>query len=373
MTDYRLTLGDVEEALSIIREAAQWLIDTGKPMWMLDEITRESIQNPADEFIVLWDGTESVAAMTLSFEDRFFWPDVQEGSSGFIHKLSVRRKFAGIGAPRMLIDFAMRLCRDKGIFELRLDCDPHRKGLCDFYEGCGFKLLEVKTVNTKRLGTIDVAMYLKEMYKAKDVSIEDFISSLASKESVPGGGGASALVGALGAALGSMVSNLTLGKKKYAAVQDKIVELTKKTERLRGEFLAFVDEDAKAFYPLSQMYSLPQNTAEQAAVRNEKMEQALLDSSMIPLCIMEKSCECISLLAELSDIGSKLAVSDVGVGVQLCRSALLGAAMNVYINTKLMKNRNRANKLNEQANALIESGTKNADAVYRNVLEQLIS
>ena len=142
-----------------MREAAQWLVDIGKPMWNLEDLSPVKINNPSDEFIVMWIDEESVAAMTLSFEDRFFWPHVALNTSGFIHKLSIRRKFAGKGYAEMLIGHAKKLCLAKSIYYLRLDCDPHRKGLTNFYENCGFSLVELKTISTKKLGTIDLAMY----------------------------------------------------------------------------------------------------------------------------------------------------------------------------------------------------------------------
>ena len=160
---FTFTHGDVDVSFSIMREAAHWLINTGRGMWSPDEFTRQTLINPADEFIVLWNGDESVATMILSFVDKLFWPDIPLGKSGFVHKLSVRRKYAGTGAAAALIDYVSGFCQEKGVFELRLDCDPHRKGLCSFYENAGFELLEVKKMQTKRLGAIDLAMYMKTL------------------------------------------------------------------------------------------------------------------------------------------------------------------------------------------------------------------
>ena len=157
----RYTTGEKLEALAIMREAAQWLIDTDKPMWNLDELLPENFCND-DEFVVMYIGNESAAALILSFEDRYFWPDVPRNRSGFIHKLAIRRKFAGCGIAKQLIFHVIEMCKSKGITELRLDCDPHRRSLCMLYESCGFKLKEIKSLNTSRLGIIDVAFY--EMY-----------------------------------------------------------------------------------------------------------------------------------------------------------------------------------------------------------------
>ena len=205
----------------------------------------------------------------------------------------------------------------------------------------------------------------------KQMTICDFLESLASKEPVPGGGGAAALAGALGAALGSMVSNLMLGRKNCAEIQGQVIILLEKTAVLSEALLALAEEDAKAFYPLSQAYSLPKDTDEQKKRREAVMEKALIGASAVPLKIMEKACECIDVLEQLAGIGPKLAIGDVGTGVQLCRASLLGASMNVFSNTKLMRNRREADSFNQRANNLIEAGIKKADSVHNNILEQI--
>ena len=128
-------------------------------MWNTDEFTPERFHNPPDDFIVMWDGAESVAALILNFEDTFFWPDIPADTSGFIHKLSVRRKYAGHGMAEKMVEHAVQVCKSRGIPALRLDCDPHRPGLCAFYKRCGFKLKEIKSLHTQQLGTIDLAYY----------------------------------------------------------------------------------------------------------------------------------------------------------------------------------------------------------------------
>lgn len=205
----------------------------------------------------------------------------------------------------------------------------------------------------------------------KSMSIDGFLEVLSSKEPVPGGGGASALAGALGNALGQMVANLTIGKKKYAPVENEILGLSVRMGELQKDFLALADKDAQVFAPLARCYSLPCSTEEEKAYKDKVMEERLLDASLVPLEIMEKACQMLDILDALADKGSRLAVSDVGVGVQFIRTAVLGAVMNVYINTKSMKNREKAGELNERAERLIETGARRADAVYDKVLAQL--
>ena len=205
----------------------------------------------------------------------------------------------------------------------------------------------------------------------ESMTIQEFLDVLSSKEPVPGGGGASALAGALGNALGQMVANLTIGKKKYALVEDEIKELAERMKGIQGQFTALADQDAKVFAPLAKCYSLPSGTEEEKAYKAEVMEARLLEASLVPMEIMEKAWEMLEIMDILADKGSRMAVSDVGVGVQFIRTALLGAVMNVYINTKSMKNREKAEEMNEKAERLIKEGTEAADRIYQKVLEQL--
>ena len=204
----------------------------------------------------------------------------------------------------------------------------------------------------------------------ESMTIQEFLDVLSSKEPVPGGGGASALAGALGNALGQMVANLTIGKKKYALVEDEIKELAERMKGIQGQFTALADQDAKVFAPLAKCYSLPSGTEEEKAYKAEVMEARLLDASLVPMEIMEKASEMLEIMDILADKGSRMAVSDVGVGVQFIRTALLGAVMNVYINTKSMKNREKAEEMNEKAERLIKEGTEAAYRIYQKVREQ---
>ncbi len=202
-------------------------------------------------------------------------------------------------------------------------------------------------------------------------TMQEFMDTLASSAPVPGGGGASAYAAAIGMCLGSMVANLTTGKKKYAQYQEEIEQVLVQAEVLTGELAEGMDKDAQAFEPLSKAYGLPKNTEEELQKRNEILEAALVTASEAPLALMEKILEALDILERLAVIGSKLAVSDVGVGVQMCKAALNGASLNVYINTKLMKDRERAGQMNEKADRIIQSGNEKADRIYQDVLQQI--
>lgn len=200
-----------------------------------------------------------------------------------------------------------------------------------------------------------------------DRDCKDFLHILSSSAPVPGGGGASAFAGALGVALGSMVGNLTLGKKKYDLVQNDIRILLDKAEKLRNEFVALVEKDAKAFEPLSKAYGLPKNTDEEKKIKEDVMEKALKQACSVPFEIMERALEAMELQQEFAAKGTKIALSDVGVGILLCKSALLGASLNVFTNTKLIKDRIFADDINARSQAMIFAGTEKADRIYREV------
>ena len=205
------------------------------------------------------------------------------------------------------------------------------------------------------------------MYGFTKKTAEEFVEVLASKEPVPGGGGASALVGAVGCALGNMVGSLTVGKKKYADVEADIIALKEKADKLQTELLALVDEDAKAFEPLAKAYGMPKETEEEKAEKAKVMEAALKTACGVPLEIMKKCCEAIELIEEFAAKGSRLALSDAGVGAAFCKAALYGASLNVFINTKAMADRECAEKLNKEANDMMAVYGKRADEVFDKV------
>ena len=199
----------------------------------------------------------------------------------------------------------------------------------------------------------------------------EFLEVLSSAEPVPGGGGASAAVGAFASALGMMVANLTVGKKKYADVEEEMIEIRSRLATLREELVVLTDEDAEAFEPLSRAYGLPKETQEQKEEKERVMEKALYEASIVPLQIMQTVSKVIELLKVLVEKGSKIAVSDVGVAVLFARAALEGASLNIYINTRLMKDREQAEKLNKEADDLITEARKQQEEIYSGVLAKI--
>ena len=206
-----------------------------------------------------------------------------------------------------------------------------------------------------------------------EMTCRDFILELSSNSPVPGGGGASALAGAIGMALGNMVASLTIGKKKYADVEEEMIRLKEKGLRLQETLISLADRDAEVFEPLSRVYRLPRNTEEEQAYRQQAMEKALKEASSVPLTIMECCCEAIDLAAEFAEKGSRIAVSDAGVSAAVLSSALRGAALNIFINTKSMTDRTYAEELNRKAERLLGEYSVKADRVYDQVAHELMN
>jgi len=195
----------------------------------------------------------------------------------------------------------------------------------------------------------------------------EFVEVLSSKAAVPGGGGASALVGAVGIALGSMVGNLTTGKKKYADVEADILQLLDKAAALQVELLRLVDEDAVVFEPLSKAYGIPKDDPN----REQIMEDALKLACTVPMDIMRLCARAIELQDEFAKKGSVLALSDAGVGAIVCKSALQGASLNVYINTGFMTDKGYAGSIEAEADAILGKYCIMADDIFNFVTDKI--
>ncbi len=204
-----------------------------------------------------------------------------------------------------------------------------------------------------------------------ELTIDSFLELLSSKAAVPGGGGASALVGAVAASLSHMVAALTVGKAKYADVEGEMNGILSESERITNRFLSLMDEDATAFAPLAEAYRLPKETPEQVADREKTMEAALRTAVEPPLTIMKVCGEALELIAVCAEKGSVMAVSDAGVAATLCRAALEGASLNVFINTQPMTDREYAERLNFRAKHMLTEYGARAEELYRKVNAKL--
>ncbi len=196
-----------------------------------------------------------------------------------------------------------------------------------------------------------------------EMTLSGFAETLASKAPTPGGGGACALAGALGAALGSMVGELTVGKNKYAAVETEMRDLTARAKALSGKLLAMIDGDAAAFEPLSRAYGIPKDDPGRPA----ELERCLRLAAGAPMDILRLTCEAVELLESFGEKGSVLAVSDAATGAALCRGALYGAAVNVKVNTALMADRAYAAGINGEVDRLTEEYGARAEKVLQGI------
>ena len=185
--------------------------------------------------------------------------------------------------------------------------------------------------------------------KMMDKSCTEFAAELAGKVSVPGGGGAAAYVGALGVALCSMVGNFTTGKKKYAEYEEDVQRMLAEGETVRARLLELVEEDAAAFFPLSQAYGIPKEDP----TRDEQLEKCTKAALAGPLEMMRQIAKAIELLEEMNVKGSRMLISDVGCGAVCAAAAMRAASMNVFINTKGLKDREYAAKVEAEADELL--------------------
>ena len=194
-------------------------------------------------------------------------------------------------------------------------------------------------------------------------SCRKFVEVLASDAPAPGGGGAAALVGAVGTALGNMVGSLTVGKKKYADVEAEIIALKAKCDDLQKQLLDQVEADEINFLPLAKAYGIPKDDPN----RDKIMEEATIIACSTPVKIMELCCEALDAIAVFAAKGSRLAVSDAGCGAVCVKAALQAASLNVFINTKTLKNREVAEEMNAKCLGMLDKYGALADEIFNTV------
>jgi formiminotetrahydrofolate cyclodeaminase len=198
-------------------------------------------------------------------------------------------------------------------------------------------------------------------------SIQTFLDDLASERPTPGGGGAAALCGSIGAALVSMVANLTIGKKNYEAVSEELTVVNAKAEALRAELIHAIEEDVAAFNAVMGAYGLPRGTDDEKAKRTAAIQVALKDATLAPLRAVKACFEAIRLAAAAAEKGNLNVISDAGVAVLAANAGLRSAALNVFVNAKAIKDRDFAEKQIAEVNALLEQAAETTEAVYQTV------
>lgn len=209
------------------------------------------------------------------------------------------------------------------------------------------------------------------MTKYVDMSMKKFSEELASKKSMPGGGSVAAYALTLSNSLASMVSNFTTGKKKYAEFEEDIQNILKKTEFISKKVIDMVDEDAEAFLPLAAAYKMPAESDDEKRIKYTEMQKCLKNAAMVPMNLLRLSLEILDLHEELLIKGSKMLISDVGVGVQMLKAAALSARLNVLINIKDINDCEYVEKISSEMEVLIEEISNRCDKIYRGVLENV--
>ncbi len=203
--------------------------------------------------------------------------------------------------------------------------------------------------------------------KLTEKSCAKFAEALASEAPVPGGGGAAALVGAYGAALCAMAGNLTIGKKKYISVKEDIRKVLERCAVCQKRLIELADEDAAVFEPLAQAYSIPKNDPERENVLEKMTKQAC----HAPLEMMETCCEVIAVLEEMLEKGNSMLVSDVGCGALCSAAALEAASMNVFVNTRTLRDRVAAKEIEQKADSMLDTYLVRARKVAEESMERL--
>ncbi len=199
---------------------------------------------------------------------------------------------------------------------------------------------------------------------SKEQTIQTFLDELASSASTPGGGGAAALSGATGAALVSMVCNLTIGKKKYAEVEDQMKALLEKSEALRARLTDMMDEDVVAFNALMGAYGMPKETDEEKAIRSAAIQENTKKATLAPLAAAQACADVIALCKPAAELGNRMVVSDAGVAVLCAQAGLKSAALNVLINLGALKDEEFVATHQAKLDSILVGHDELADEVY---------
>jgi methenyltetrahydrofolate cyclohydrolase len=202
-------------------------------------------------------------------------------------------------------------------------------------------------------------------------TVAEFLDALSSSAPAPGGGSVAALSGAMGAALVSMVCNLTLGKKKYAAVQDDIQMLVDQAEALRHELTGLLQADVEAFTVVSLAYKMPRDTPEEKTARSAAIQEALKQATMPPIRVAETCVKVLDLCTPAAEKGNRQAVSDAGVAALMAEAGLRSAALNVLINLNAIKDEAFCQKWGDRLEALLKDKPAMKDQIYDLVVQKL--
>ena len=200
-----------------------------------------------------------------------------------------------------------------------------------------------------------------------DLTVKDFLNKVAGSDPVPGGGSIAALNGALASALAAMVANLTIGKKKYAEVQEDMQAIAQEAERLMGDFTADIDRDSDAYDRVFACFKMPKETDEEKAARSAAIQEATKYAAQVPLEVARRACALMPLIAEVALKGNQNAVTDACVAMMSARNAVLAAVLNVRINLSSLKDAELAARLQAEADGLEQQACQQEQALLNKV------
>ena len=200
-----------------------------------------------------------------------------------------------------------------------------------------------------------------------DLTVKDFLNKVAGSDPVPGGGSIAALNGALASALAAMVANLTIGKKKYAEVQEDMQAIAQEAERLMGDFTADIDRDSDAYDRVFACFKMPKETDEEKAARSAAIQEATKYAAQVPLEVARRACALMPLIAEVALKGNQNAVTDACVAMMSARNAVLAAVLNVRINLSSLKDTELAARLQAEADGLEQQACQQEQALLNKV------
>ena len=202
------------------------------------------------------------------------------------------------------------------------------------------------------------------MAEIKELGVEPFLEALASSSATPGGGSAAAIIGAMGAALVSMVCNLTIGKKKYADVEDEMKHVLGKAESLRRRLTSMIEDDVQAFDKVMAAYGMPKETDADKARRDDAIQAALKLATDVPLRCCHAAREVIAIAGIASDKGNLNVISDAGVAVLAGYAALRSAALNVFTNARMINDKAFADAKLEELHELLAGADGATESAY---------
>lgn len=203
-------------------------------------------------------------------------------------------------------------------------------------------------------------------------TINQFLEELESKKPIPGGGSVSALLGAISTALGNMVLNLSLGKKKYEEYEEENINTLNELSKIQKKFKEIYKEDMENFELLSEAYKIKPQNEEKSQNRKKMIEIRTLNAIDPPLNAIDESIKVLNLLEQTIDKTTKLAISDIGIAALCTKSCLEGSLLNIIINTKMLSDEKKANKIKKEAYEKVEKGVKLANKIYESVKEKMI-